>query len=203
MFWDLARLEAYHDYLVSLKEAETDGAGSRSFPSTSAGEPSTFQQEMQPPKRPAFLIPFRNRTRGGAAVSAFSRVRDTSPTESSTSSLYSHPSNLSTSHTFANPTQSTHTLNSFHNPSINPPNNLFTAPYEKPMQAKELAKSKEKWAKRYDLGDPWMDLAPHKEEVVKGLEFTGRQVAWSSGGEWCVVVGSAGCLAVFERWGRT
>ena len=26
-------------------------------------------------------------------------------------------------------------------------------------------------------------------------------MAWSTGGEWCVVVGSAGVLAVFERWG--
>jgi polycomb protein EED len=28
----------------------------------------------------------------------------------------------------------------------------------------------------------------------------GRQVAWSRGGEWCVVVGSVGTMAVFERW---
>jgi polycomb protein EED len=46
-----------------------------------------------------------------------------------------------------------------------------------------------------------MFRAPHKEEVVRGLEFTGRQVAWSTGGEWCVVVGSAAVVAIFERWG--
>ena len=50
------------------------------------------------------------------------------------------------------------------------------------------------------MTDPWKSLAPHKEEAVRGLEFTGRQVAFSTGGEWCVVVGSAGVLAVFERW---
>lgn len=64
-----------------------------------------------------------------------------------------------------------------------------------------MAKSKENWNKKYNISDAWTDLAPHKEEVVKGLDFTGRQVAWSTGGEWCVVVGSAGVLAVFERWG--
>ena len=52
------------------------------------------------------------------------------------------------------------------------------------------------------MQNSWVDLAPHREDVVKGIEFTGRQCAWSVGGEWCVVVGSAGALAIFERWGK-
>lgn len=50
------------------------------------------------------------------------------------------------------------------------------------------------------MTDPWRKLPSHKVAVVAGLEFTGRQLAFSTGGEWCVVVGSAGVLAVFERW---
>lgn len=48
----------------------------------------------------------------------------------------------------------------------------------------------------------WTSLTPHKDEVVRMIEFTGRQCAWSVGGEFCVVVGSAGALAIFERWGK-
>ena len=58
------------------------------------------------------------------------------------------------------------------------------------------------WAKRYDMTSAWTSLTPHKDEVVRMIEFTGRQCAWSVGGEFCVVVGSAGALAIFERWGK-
>lgn len=61
-------------------------------------------------------------------------------------------------------------------------------------------KSKEVWAKRYGIEDAGRELQSHKEEVIKGLSITGRQVAWSRGGECCVVVGSSGIIAVFERW---
>jgi polycomb protein EED len=70
------------------------------------------------------------------------------------------------------------------------------------LSEKDLAKSKENWAKKYDMTDAWTDIAPHKEEVVRGIDFTGRQCAWSVGGEWCVIVGSAGALAIFERWSQ-
>jgi polycomb protein EED len=117
------------------------------------------------------------------------RDRETSPTESSSS----HPGSSS-----ADPS---------HAPSISaipqpPPttNQLLLAAGEKPLSDRDLQKSKEIWSKRYALSDAWTDLAPHKEEVVRGLEFTGRQVAWSTAGELCVVVGSAGVIGVFERW---
>ena len=64
----------------------------------------------------------------------------------------------------------------------------------------DAEKSREIWTKRYGIGRPQMELLPHKEEVVKNLSFVGRQVAWSVGGEWCVVVGSAGVISVLERW---
>lgn len=64
----------------------------------------------------------------------------------------------------------------------------------------DMQKSKELWDSKYNVGDSLRELKPHREEVVRGLEFVGRQVAWSVGGEWCVVVGSASVVAVFQRW---
>lgn len=58
------------------------------------------------------------------------------------------------------------------------------------------------WQKKYDMGDPWVNVEAHKEEVVKGLDFTGRYIAWSRDGQWCVVVGSAGVFALLQRWAR-
>ncbi|EHK99925.1 hypothetical protein M7I_4180 [Glarea lozoyensis 74030] len=63
-------------------------------------------------------------------------------------------------------------------------------------------KSKAGWEMRYAMDDPLKDLAPHREEVVKGLDFCGRQAAWSPDGRWCVVVGSMGVWAVLQRWGN-
>ena len=73
---------------------------------------------------------------------------------------------------------------------------------ERDREKEDREKSRELWAKKYDVGDPLNNIAPHKEEVVKGLSFLGRQVAWSANGEWCVVVGSSGVVAVFQRWGK-
>ncbi|KAH8593006.1 hypothetical protein B0O99DRAFT_628635 [Bisporella sp. PMI_857] len=72
---------------------------------------------------------------------------------------------------------------------------------EKSTAAADEKKSRENWGHRYFIGDSQKDLLPHKEEMVKGLNFVGRQIAWSTGGEWCVVVGSAGVISIFERWG--
>ena len=73
---------------------------------------------------------------------------------------------------------------------------------ERDREKEDRKKSRELWAKKYDMGDPLTNIAPHKEEVVKGLAFLGRQVAWSANGEWCVVVGSSGVIALFQRWGK-
>ncbi|KAF4636576.1 hypothetical protein G7Y89_g1497 [Cudoniella acicularis] len=58
------------------------------------------------------------------------------------------------------------------------------------------------WMKKYDMGNPLVCVDAHKEEVVKGLGFMGRELAWSKDGSWCVVVGSAGVFALLHRWGR-
>jgi polycomb protein EED len=55
--------------------------------------------------------------------------------------------------------------------------------------------------RKYDIDDPNAKIMAHKVENIRTHSFTGRQVAWSPGGDWCVVVGSADVVAVLERWG--
>ncbi|RFU35641.1 hypothetical protein B7463_g737, partial [Scytalidium lignicola] len=71
-----------------------------------------------------------------------------------------------------------------------------------PSGSSEVVKSIEIWDRRYNMGEPLHSIQAHKEEVVKSLAFVGRQVAWSSGGEWCIVAGSASVVAVLQRWSR-
>jgi polycomb protein EED len=64
----------------------------------------------------------------------------------------------------------------------------------------DWAKSRSLWEKKYEMGEPLMEVEAHQMETVKGLGFMGRQVAWSSDGQWCVVVGSAGVIGILQRW---
>ncbi|KAH6673785.1 WD domain-containing protein [Halenospora varia] len=122
--------------------------------------------------RPSFLNPFQHRNR--SAGNPLSRVqRDNSPTESSSS--------------FATG------------------NSDGTGAGEKEKGDKgriDWERSVKGWQDKYEMGDSIEVLEPHKEEMVKGLGFTGRQLAWSADGMWCVVVGSAGVFAVLQRWGK-
>jgi polycomb protein EED len=139
-FWDLGRLEAYWNYNAALKNAEAKAATAFSSTSSGSGAPT------QPIKRPSFLIPYRHRLRGGAAVSAISRVRESSPTESSSShhtGSDSHPSHQSASN---HPTS---------NPAMK---DIYTQTGEKPLSAKDLAKSKETWDSKYDMSNAWTNL---------------------------------------------
>jgi polycomb protein EED len=184
-FWDLARLEEYWDHISTLPPTTATETGAKvSTPSSS--NPSAAQAADGATKRPRFLIPWKPRVRGGGRLGIPThRIRDSSPTESdrSTPTTHSHP--LATSLTAHHP---------IHAHPLPPP---------APVKATEyLEKSKEVWNKRYGIDSAERELLPHKEEVVRGLSFVGRQVAWSRGGKWCVVVGSAGVIAVFERWER-
>ncbi|KAK2630508.1 hypothetical protein QTJ16_001328 [Diplocarpon rosae] len=64
------------------------------------------------------------------------------------------------------------------------------------------AQSRRDWAARYGMQEPLVKLPSSSEVALKGIDITGRQVAWSVGGEWCVVVGSHGNIVVFHRWGK-
>lgn len=59
-------------------------------------------------------------------------------------------------------------------------------------------KSRAQWEGKYEVRDAFKGIEAHREEVVKGIAFTGRQVAWSGDGKWCVVCGSSGVVAVWK-----
>ncbi|TAQ91070.1 hypothetical protein B7494_g633 [Chlorociboria aeruginascens] len=173
-FWDLKRLEEFFEYTAALPSEDTNAQ-----PSTAAIEP----------RRPPFLVPFRHRARGGRAV-ASNRDKDT----------------LSRVMREASPTDSTgadsHFTGSGSSDVLDPLATENTGPKEKPLSKKEKEKSHEIWRKKYAIGDPREKLGAHKEELVKGLTFTGRHVGWSADGEWCVVVGSGAVVAIFQRWAK-
>ncbi|KAI9821234.1 MAG: hypothetical protein M1827_003969 [Pycnora praestabilis] len=54
--------------------------------------------------------------------------------------------------------------------------------------------------KKYNISNPFNTIAPHLSVTVPKVMFAARQVAWSVGGEWMVVVGDNGMLGVFRRW---
>lgn len=62
----------------------------------------------------------------------------------------------------------------------------------------EWEKTREKWGEKYEMRDAFKGIEAHREEMVKGIAFTGRQVAWSADGEWCVVCGSGGVVVVWK-----
>lgn len=138
-------------------------------------EYSNLPLDQQQASRPAFLTPLRSRNRPGKQPAA-SKVNLSVPAhiarESSTQ------------------TESTNSTNAEAQDRTD---------IAKLGQA-DMARTKELWDSKYSMTDPSRELMAHHEEVVKGLEFVGRQVAWSRGGEWCVVAGSASFVAVFSRW---
>jgi polycomb protein EED len=57
------------------------------------------------------------------------------------------------------------------------------------------------WEDRYSTTNPHEPLKAHRVETVGATtSFVGRQVAWSPGGDWCVVVGSNNACWILERW---
>ncbi|KAK4678044.1 hypothetical protein QC764_304080 [Podospora pseudoanserina] len=57
------------------------------------------------------------------------------------------------------------------------------------------------WKEMYDLSNPAGLIRPHKVQGVDG-SFVGRQVGWSPGGEWCVVVGNKNRALIYQRGAR-
>lgn len=55
------------------------------------------------------------------------------------------------------------------------------------------------WAEMYDLSNPVGLIKPHRVAQIDG-GFVGRQVGWSPGGEWCVVVGNNNRALIYQRW---
>jgi len=72
------------------------------------------------------------------------------------------------------------------------------------LNAGDLGLSREAWDKKYAMGmgaGGKVRLTAHKEESIPRFSVTARQVAWSVGGEWCIVAGTPNILALFQRWG--
>lgn len=96
--------------------------------------------------------------------------------------------------TSPNPSMRSSSMNTTGTDSSDTPTTLTRAEY---------AQSKRIWDMKYGIGDPLAMLMAHKTVQVVRVGFTVRQCAWSIGGEWCVVVGTEGIVAVFGRWGAT
>ncbi|KAM5348489.1 hypothetical protein ACJ41O_008313 [Fusarium nematophilum] len=80
---------------------------------------------------------------------------------------------------------------------------LLASQPETPKLTEEIgeynAETLETWASRYSQEDPHEPLKAHKTES-SSANFVGRQAAWSPGGEWCIVVGSANFALILQRW---
>lgn len=58
------------------------------------------------------------------------------------------------------------------------------------------------WESKYDVDSARQPLKAHRVEAFGTSNFVGRQVGWSPGGEWCVVVGSSNVALMLQRWTR-
>ncbi|KAK7996906.1 hypothetical protein PG989_004946 [Apiospora arundinis] len=56
------------------------------------------------------------------------------------------------------------------------------------------------WHSRYDIKSVETAVVAHYSSGISVKDFIGRQVAWSPGGEWCIVVGSKNLAFVLQRW---
>jgi polycomb protein EED len=188
-FFDLSRLQYYWDNIKSLPEnpygtfplSSRPADATTSFSSNTSGSGSQIETKGR-----GFLVPIQRRNRGGGAGGAISRIaREVSPTESDGS----HQTGSDGQHDDA-PRRASGMGAAGGGGGVEGPKVNWT-------------KSHENWTKKYYMGDALEPLEAHHTEVVKLLGFTGRQVAWSGDGEWCVVVGSAGVVALLQRGRRS
>ncbi|KAI1635428.1 WD domain-containing protein [Biscogniauxia mediterranea] len=56
------------------------------------------------------------------------------------------------------------------------------------------------WEGKYDMTRVEEPIKAHSQSNITVKDFVGRQVAWSGGGEWCVVVGSKNLAIILQRW---
>ncbi|APA08367.1 hypothetical protein sscle_03g031370 [Sclerotinia sclerotiorum 1980 UF-70] len=210
-FWDLHRLTAYNKYIRSLPSyltsktepkpksypdpPEPQGLSYSSIFGLPSGQQTPIPEEQipSPVKRPPFLTPHRPRNyrgaRAGAATttttginlkSITNRLRETSPSSISTTSTSTHPPSHS------------------HSSSSQPPNPQTPQTLDKiPTTRTDINLWNEKYSLRQKY--PLKPLKAHRVETVKGFGFLGRGVAWSRGGEWCVVAGGLGVVGCLGR----
>ncbi|CZT00469.1 related to `extra sex combs` protein (WD-40 repeat family protein) [Rhynchosporium graminicola] len=149
---------------------DTPKLGGNEPPTSSDGKPLLIPTEQNPRAHP-FLHPFQRRNRGGGSVSVSALGR------------------------LARETSLTESTNSDQT-------NQDETSQVQPKSARKIdwGRTREGWKKKYSMEDPSKSLDAHHAEMVRPLKFTGRQVAWSGDGMWCVVVGSEGSIGILGRW---
>ncbi|KAI9888077.1 MAG: hypothetical protein M1823_000012 [Watsoniomyces obsoletus] len=63
-----------------------------------------------------------------------------------------------------------------------------------------LSRSGAQPGKAHDISDPFESIHPHSTTMLRRKGFVTRQIAFSTGGEWMVVVGELSTVAIFSRW---
>ncbi|KAJ1331902.1 polycomb protein EED [Microdochium nivale] len=63
-----------------------------------------------------------------------------------------------------------------------------------------LPETLEAWASKYDTTHVEDAIKAHSTSKITVRDFVGRQVAWSTAGDWCVVVGSKNLAIILRRW---
>jgi len=215
-FFDLSRLENYWDVAPELPGPDgrigpssmCSNSNPISISEQKSGTGSAFGHQKEEPDRDTknkliptehtprahpFLHPFQRRNRGGGTLGtgagALARLaRETSLSESTTGSEYTNQDEASQTHS-----------NSHSNPQAQVSHSANATASRGKI---DWTRSREGWRAKYEMGDPLRELEPHQTEMVKGIKFVGRQVAWSNDGMWCVVVGSGGSIGVLGRWDR-
>ena len=69
------------------------------------------------------------------------------------------------------------------------------------LQSEFNARTLDWWESCYNMHNPSCRLKPHKQEsITPSRNVMGRKVAWSPGGQWCVMVGSGNSATLLRRW---
>jgi polycomb protein EED len=201
-FWDLERLIRYYDWTasspheLSLPEVENpDQEGA----TTKEGKPLRDD-------RPPFLSPFQRRPRPpkGTGQSQDRSAAD-KPRKRGRPRLHRSPSPTNSSIDFSR--EASEAANKAPTTNINPtdttsdPTTITWKDYD-PITKKKKVDWKETnrlWEAQYEMRDAFKGIEAQKEIVLKGLNLTGRKLAWSVDGQWCVCVGSQGYIALLQN----
>ncbi|KAH8889800.1 WD40 repeat-like protein [Thozetella sp. PMI_491] len=159
LFWDLARLPAYNNFIRALKDPSRD----RTAP---LGRPSWLTvRKPREPKKGDVITNLRHATATGDKDSMVSASPD--------------PEGVGGT-------------------SMGAPSGATGVTGDLGYSQKML----QEWEEMYDTSDPHGMIRPHRaiNTVVNEANFVGRQVAWSPGGEWCLVVGNNNRVIIYQRW---
>lgn len=201
--WDFARLDAYRAYIDAVLPSETDSNLPNPSPYHKGEEPNLDEEESATPTprppMPPWLHPAKARK--------FTELNYKVPKFQAYSESPSHrsPSPSSTTISSATVSISTNPNRSSSRPAdtSNTPDTEQSNPFDPRtlIAVQDLKRSKRHWDEMYGTAykDRWRLLRAHKIVTIPVYDFTGRQMAWDSNGEWCVVSGSENVIAVCGR----